>query len=86
MPKKNYKKALNTAKNEYRRVKAERLRYSYLHGNLKKFWNIVNTGCKAKSFVSNAVDVNSFVTSFINSLENNFAVKNCYSSLGYCEK
>ena len=55
----------------------------------KKIWNIVNTGCKAKSFVPNTVDVNSFVTSFkdnfVNSLVNNFAVKNLYSSLGSCK-
>ena len=81
--KRNYKKALKSAKYDYRRLKAECLRDSCLHGNSKKFWNIVNSECKAKS---NAVDVNSIVTSlkdnFANSLDNNFAVKNFYYSLG----
>ena len=50
-PKRNYKKALKSAKCEYRRVKAESLRDSCLHGNSNKFWNIVNTRCKAVIYV-----------------------------------
>ena len=78
----NYKKAIKAAKNDYKRIRAEKLHQVSLHSDIKKFWKLVKTDCKS-DFVTDSIQVDSFVSAFksnfVDTLDNNEAVRDFYS-------
>ena len=62
-----YKKAVQSAKRDYKAVRAERLRHSFNDKNNRKFWRLVNNVCKRQNTgVVSSLDAYSFTTTFNN--------------------
>ncbi len=87
LARRDYKKAVKTAKRDYKAVRADRLRHSLSDQNSRKFWRLVNNDCNRQTAgMVSSLDANSFATSFrsnfVNSADNMAAVKNHLSACG----
>jgi hypothetical protein len=79
-----YKKAIKSAKFNKKKEKADKLQQSLLNCDAKKFWNLIKKDCEPKISVVNSIYVYSFVDlfkgSFDNSINNDVAVTKFYSA------
>ena len=84
LARREYKKAVKSAKHDYKAVNADKLQHSLIDKNSRKFWHLVNNACKHQNTGAVSIlDTNSFTTfknNFVNLAENVSAIKNYLSA------